>query len=66
MNAETKKPRLILTGENGNAFNVLGKCCLAARKAGWSKERLDAFKAEAMSGDYDNLLRTCLKHFNVR
>jgi hypothetical protein len=63
---KTKKPRVKFTGQNGNAFNLLGICQHAAQKAGWDKDRLDAFMAEATGGDYDHLLRTCVKHFDVK
>lgn len=59
------KPRLEIIETDGNVFSILGKAVIAGRKAGWDKERIDKFKAEAMSGDYDNALRTCMKHFNV-
>ena len=54
-----------LVGQNGNAFNILGICLQAMRRAGLSKEEQDAFQAEATSGNYDHLLATCMKWFNV-
>lgn len=54
-----------LTGEDGNAFNILGICLRAMRQAGLSQEERDAFRAEATSGSYDHLLATCLEWFNV-
>ena len=60
---EENKPRVRLVGEDGNAYAILGRCNRAARKAGWSKERQDAFVAKATSGDYDNLLRTVMENF---
>ena len=54
-----------LVGQNGNAFNILGICLRAMRRAGLSKEEQDAFQAEAMSGNYDHLLATCIEWFNV-
>lgn len=54
-----------LTGENGNAFNILGICLRAMRQAGLSKEERDAFQAEATSGNYDHLLATCMEWFKV-
>jgi len=59
------KPKLTLIGQDGNAFVVLGLASRAAKKAGWSKERLDEFMKKAMSGDYDNLLGTCTEYFDV-
>jgi len=54
-----------LVGQNGNAFVVLGACTSAAKKAGLTKEQIDEFTEEAMNGDYDHLLQTCMKWFDV-
>ena len=54
-----------LTGEDGNAFNILGICLQAMRRAGLSKVERDAFQAEATSGNYDHLLATCMEWFEV-
>lgn len=59
------KPTLELIGEDGNAFFILGKASKVAKKAGWDEEKLDEFKKEAMSGDYDHLLQTCMEYFDV-
>lgn len=63
---EIKKPKLKLVGEDGNAFAVLGAAQRAARNAGWTKEQIDAYRTEAMSGDYDNLLAVTQEYFDVR
>ena len=54
-----------LTNRDGNAFAILGNCQRAARNAGISKDEINAFMEEAMNGDYDHLLRTCMKYFEV-
>ena len=54
-----------LTGKDGNAFNILGICLQAMRRAGLSQEEREAFQAEATSGNYDHLLATCMEWFNV-
>lgn len=59
------KPKLKLTGEDGNAFYILGKAVKTARAANWSKEKIDKFTAEATSGDYDNVLQVCMRYFDV-
>ncbi len=59
----TVKPMVALAGEDGNAFSILGRCSRAAKSAGWSKKRIDAFIKDAQSGDYDNLLRVVLVNF---
>ena len=61
-----KKPIVKLVGSDGNAMMILGKCLQAAKKANWTKEQTEAFKKEAQSGNYDNLLRTCMKYFEVK
>ena len=54
-----------LIGKDGNAFAILGRCQRAARKAGLSKTEIDAFFAEATSGDYNQLLATCMAWFEI-
>lgn len=49
-----------LSGEDGNAFAILGRTAAALRQAGVSQEEIDAFFAEATSGDYDHLLQTTM------
>ena len=61
-----KLAKVKLTGKDGNAFNLLGLCRAAGKKAGYTPEQLTAFTNEAMSGDYDNLLATCCQWFEVR
>ncbi len=53
-----------LTGTDGNAFALMGKVQKALRRAGHS-DAVDSFLAEAMSGDYNHLLQTCMKYVNV-
>lgn len=54
-----------LVGTDGNAFAVLGKVRNALRSAGVPQEERDEFMAEAMSGDYDHLLATCMRWVEV-
>lgn len=60
-----QKPRLKLSGEDGNAFSILGRAKQAAEKAGWEKQKFDKSMEECQSGDYNHLLATCTKHFDV-
>lgn len=55
-----------LTGHDGNAFAVLGQCREAARDAGLSEDEIANFMAEAMAGDYDHLLQTAMRWFEIR
>nr|DAJ55765.1 MAG TPA: hypothetical protein [Caudoviricetes sp.] len=54
-----------LVGLDGNAFSIIGRCLTAMRKAGLSKEEREVFRKEATNGDYDHLLATCMKWFNI-
>ena len=55
---------LKLTGEDGNAFFILGRAKQALRRARRS-DLWEQFNKEATSGDYTNLLATCMKYFVV-
>ena len=52
-----QKVKLKLAGLDGNAFVLLGKWASAARQQGWSKEDIDCVCQDAMSGDYEHLIR---------
>lgn len=65
MEENERRPELKLVGSDGNAFAILGKARKVARRLGWSKEKIDEFMTEAMAGNYDHLLRTCMKYFDV-
>jgi hypothetical protein len=55
-----------LSGNDGNAFAVMGACRKAARRAKVSSEEIERFTKEATSSDYDHLLATCMAWFDVR
>jgi hypothetical protein len=63
---QQKRPVVRLIGADGNAFNILGLCQRAAKKAGWSAERWNGVRAEMTSGDYDHLLGIAMEHFDVQ
>ena len=67
MSTEVKYPEIEvqLTGQDGNAFAIIGKVSKAFRKEGVSKEEIDKFQAEATSGDYNNVLQTCMKWVEI-
>ena len=54
-----------LLGRDGNAFSVLGSVRRGLRENGVSPSEVAAFFSEATSGDYDALLRTCVRWVNV-
>lgn len=55
-----------LTGIDGNAFSIMGTVTKAMRRAGVAKEDIDAYFAEATSGDYDNVIKTSIKYVNCK
>lgn len=40
-----------LSGPEGNAFCILGRCQKAASHAGWTEEQFTEFNTKATSGD---------------
>jgi hypothetical protein len=54
-----------LSGNDGNAFAVMGAVKSALRKVGASPEEIKQYMDESMSGDYDNLLRTACEWVEV-
>jgi hypothetical protein len=54
-----------LTGQDGNAFAIVGNVSRAMRDAGIPVEQIDAYRAEAFAGDYDHLLRTTMAWVEV-
>ncbi len=54
-----------LSGQDGNAFFILGSVSRAMRRAGIDKDAIDAYRADAMSGDYGNLLRVTMATVEV-
>ncbi len=60
------RPVLKIIGEDGNAFAILGKAEKAMKDAGWDEKGIEKVMKEAMAGDYDHLLQTICKYFEVR
>lgn len=54
-----------LTAYSGNAFVIMSEVTQALRKGGVSKDEINEYTKESMSGDYDNLLRTAMKWVTV-
>lgn len=48
--------RMKLIGEDGNASAIMGRATRAMRRAGYGEILINAYRSEAKSGDYDNLL----------
>lgn len=66
---DPKKPltnvKVPLTGEDGNAFAIIGRVRTALRHAGYEPELIEEFTREAMSGDYDHLIQTVLEYVDA-
>jgi len=56
------KPKLKLSGEDGNAFFILAKARRVALK---NNMDWDKIRNEATSGDYNHLLSTLMDYFEV-
>lgn len=59
------KPKVKLVGRDGNAFAIIGACHSAWQKAHLPEANWKLIQSEMMSGDYDNLLQTAIKYFEV-
>ncbi len=55
-----------LSGEDGNAFAILGRCQRAAKQAKLDPDLIAQFREDAMQGDYGHLLTTCQAWFMVQ
>jgi hypothetical protein len=54
-----------LVGHDGNAYNILARCRQAMRSAGVPQAQMEAFMREATAGDYNHLLATALRWFEI-
>lgn len=54
-----------LSGEDGNAFMIIGRVRKAMERAGIAEADREKFSEEAMSGDYDHVLQTCMRYVDV-
>lgn len=59
------RPEVELVGADGNVFGVVSIVVRALRDAGWTRTQIEAFKKESMQGDYDHVIRTCMKYTEV-
>ena len=54
-----------LSDEDGNAFMVISRVRVALKRAGVPKEQIEDYSAEAMSGDYENVIATTMRWVEV-
>ena len=64
MNNTIEKPKVKLTGEDGNAFAIMGAVSKALKKAGLY-DKADEYMKKATSGNYDNLLTVSMEYVDV-
>ena len=62
---DREKPTVKLTGNDGNAFAVMGAVTSALRRSGYTNEEVHEYQSQAMSGDYNNLLAVSMRWANV-
>lgn len=62
MATETKLPPVYCSpiGVDGNAFSVMGHWQSAAEEAGWPEDEIKRVLDDAMSGNYQHLLKTII------
>ena len=65
MKGPLSKPTVKLTGQDGNAFSIMGRVKKALMQAGADKEYIDKYLNAATSGDYDHLLVVSMEYANV-
>ena len=61
----TEIPKPTVTLDDGNAFSIIGKVAKALKRAGCADDVCQAFRVEAKSGDYDNVVQTAMKYAEV-
>lgn len=54
-----------LSGRDGNSLIIMGTVTKAMRRAGISDSEISKFREQCLSGDYYNLIQTCMKWVNV-
>ena len=66
MRAPTVTPIVKLSGEDGNAFGIMGRVKRVLRANGADQEYINKYLQESMSGDYNHLLSTAMRYVDVR
>jgi hypothetical protein len=65
--SEVKYPdiEVELSGQDGNAYAIMGSISKAMRRARVSQAEIDKYLEESTSGDYDHLLQTAMRWVSV-
>ena len=61
----TSKPFVQLTGEDGNAFSIIGRCGGALKKAGQADKAKEFTDKDFAAGSYDEVLRLAMTYCDV-
>jgi len=61
-----KKPIVKLSTGSPHTTSIVNSCMWAANKAGWAVEEQRRVRNEMLMGDYDHVLRTAAKYFEVK
>ena len=65
MNEDFAKPTVQLTGEDGNAFAIIGRVAKALRRAGYPDKAAEWSKGAMSCGSYDELLSLAFDYAEV-
>ena len=57
--------QVVLVGQDGNAFFIIGKVRQALRRNAVEEADVERFTTQATSGDYDNVIRTTMRWVEV-
>ena len=60
----SKRKKYSLVGVDGNAFAVMGYVTRCMRECKCTREEIDEYRDNAMSGDYNNLLCVSMNMIN--
>ena len=62
---EIKKPKVKLSGQDGNVFNLIGICARALEKAGLKDEAKEMRSAVFVAKSYDESLQIMMRYCEV-
>ncbi len=65
MKGPLTKPTVILIGQDGNAFSIMGRVKKALMQAGADNEYVEKYLQESTVGDYSYLLAVSMEYVNV-
>lgn len=62
---EIRKPKVKLTGRDGNAYSIMARVVRALRKAGVPGVTIEEYKTRSKAGNYDNLIAVVMDYADV-